>query len=706
MRNLRWTIPALALSTGLGLSACGDKGGKTDGKTGGDKGQTAQGQKAGGEKKGGGAMATEQAVFAVANDIVKAIPKDAKLAFVTTDFTQIASALGRDGLIKAFPVEYGQMRKEMSEIYGDRDILDPAAWAEMGLDASKPMAVAMLDTKYESIAAYLPLTDGAKFDGFVGPILDKAGAPAAKPGSAVRAMKDNNKETWQRAYLIRKGNLAITLYTRASDAEATAMAEKIATLTPEASLSSNGDASGAFAALKYGKHASLWIDLMGMINQPYDIESQFGVKHAREELAKAEADKDETRIASAKRQLEQELEFTKMRADFHAKEMKILGTAFKGLKGLVLGATTEGPMVGFKGSVEFDKGAPLKGIFKKGDGVPMLVQALDTKPIFMGVGNIDIKGLEAYIDTIIAATGQPMTLAQGKAMVEPMIGFKIDDVLALIHGEAGFAVTYDVSKMSTDDPQKAFGGAGTLRLTDGKKFLETVNTLLANPALKGAPIKSVGEGMWEIPVPEFKPVYVGIVGNYLAASPDKGFLERLKAGDGSKSFTNQLSHPGLKSTLNTADASQIWLNDTTLMGYLMLSVGYWDRPAPYNSNPSPEFTAKLKEYEAAQAAAKAQREKDQMASTKEMSVLMGFIGTQAGTVSLTDRGIELAGGQYLGAKDLADTILKVIQKAMAMEKMEREQRNARRPLEEKVDNLYNELSNMNGNNMPQPSKGF
>lgn len=684
MRRTRRTISTLALSAGLTLSACGDKGGAPTPNGEQPTGQAAQ-QSAQKKATGGQSVYSRAALTA-------AIPKDAPVVFVTTDFTEIAKVLGREGLIKAFPVEYGEIRKEMNQIYGDRDILDPAAWAEMGLDASKPMGLAILQTEPEAIAAYVHVSDQAKFDAFVGPILTKAGAAPSTAGDKIRPMNSADDQ-YNQSYLIRKDDLAITLYTRLKGDEGKAMAEKIAGLKQGDALTSRPEIGEAFDALAYGQQGAVWVDIVGLMDSATRPRKSYAVQVAEADLEAAEASKDEGRIAEAKANLAEEKSWSERRQKRQAKEMELIKLAFKGLKGFAMGVTADGPTLGFKASLEMEPTSPLKAIFKKGEGVPMMVKALDTKPTLLSTGNIDAAALERYIDQLVTAAGEGVTLAMAKGMIQAQLGVDVNALIKQIQGEMGFAMTVDQSKLKGEETPQAFGGAFLMRLTDPKGMTTTLNTLMARPELKSM-VKATGEGMWEIPVPNYKTIYLGVVGDYVAVAPEKAFLDRVKAGDDSKSFTKGLTHAGLKATLTTPDAGQVFINDSMFLGYMMMASfgGYWDRPTPYMANPTPEYEAKKKEYEATSAALKAQREKDTEAVNAEMLKIMKLVGTQAGYATPNDRGVLIAGGQFLGGESVTSTILEVAKAAKGIDEMERAQRSARSALQTKADALYDELT--------------
>jgi hypothetical protein len=132
-------------------------------------------------------------------------------------------------------------------------------------------------------------------------------------------------------------------------------------------------------------------------------------------------------------------------------------------------------------------------------------------------------------------------------------------------------VTADLAQLfAGPEAGKSFAVHATIGLSDPKAFGEVLEVLARVPTL--AEVAKRGEGQrWEIPIPDWKPLHVGIVGDQLFMSTDGTFHSRL--GDPSRQgFLSKLDE-AQRAIQGASRTSFVWGLHTALPGAIFLTGG-------------------------------------------------------------------------------------------------------------------------------------
>lgn len=564
------------------------------------------------------------------------LPGNTAAVFVLASPAKLLGAFGYEQLRAAGGERMAEASRELIEATG-HDLLDPAVWAELGVDLNGPMGGAGIASEQEPYVIFLTIGDRAKLDAAITAAFAKGEREATreKVGDADLIAAQG----YDRNVILIRGKTVMIVGVDRHDG-ARALAQKVATQDAATSLARAVEFTAAVKPLEGSQDALVWGNLGLGVRMVMMREGHGGRRAAAQ---KAMFDK-----------------------------------VLKGVSGVAMGGTVKDRALEVSAFLPLAGDALLRRLVKNFDGLPAAFTATSETPLFGMALRLDPKVVIEFMEASMAAEGE--SLDEVRAAAKEMGGVDLDkDVFGVFDGRASFVMTGDLSGLAKEerfDP-KALGGAVVIGLAnaDGLKSLLGMASKMDLP--KG--IKIDPSGTMDLPMPTGHTLHIRLAGNNLVATTDQALADRLVAGDTSASFLAKVSHPDLKALMSRPNQAGWFMMPQQIAG-LWLMVGKSSDPMAMRpeeaidgaSEKSPERIAKEKELAALRATlAETSKARDaaQMASA---TALFDKLGTFAETVEVTEGGLRVRAGEYLGGTpaELVSAILAAMQQKDAAREQE------------------------------------
>jgi hypothetical protein len=288
---------------------------------------------------------------------------------------------------------------------------------------------------------------------------------------------------------------------------------------------------------------------------------------------------------------------------------------------------------------------------RRNASMPAVLRATNSQPLIVGNVLVDPAAALAVVGDVAGAD----TLDELRGLARQMFGLDVDkELIPLFSGDVGFALTSAALHLDEMAPSD-WGVHVVLGATDGRKLGALVDRLRGHPLLAQI-LRQQAVGTYEIPVPGWRSLYLGVVGDWLAVSTEAAFLTRL-GGDGSESFVHGLGQDGLAAVLSRPGATAIGAMQTGVMGWLLVaSRASRKREAMASDGPaSAEEEARRAELAALQERSDALEARLAAAQKGGVAVMQSW-GTTAFHVRVVDGGLVATGGQFLAGVSLAGAL--------------------------------------------------
>ncbi|PKN57629.1 MAG: hypothetical protein CVU56_09830 [Deltaproteobacteria bacterium HGW-Deltaproteobacteria-14] len=540
------------------------------------------------------------------------LPANTAVVFVVGSPMKLLDVFGYAQLRATGGERMAEAARELTEATG-HDLLDPTVWTELGIDLNGPMGGAGVASEKEPYIIFLTIGDRAKLDAAITAAFAKGEREITREqvGDAELIMTQG----YDRNVILVRGKTVMVVGVDRHDG-ARELARKVATQDAATSLARAVEFTAAVKPLEGSQDALVWGNL------------GLGVRMMMR-----------TEAGGGRRAAAQKAMFDKV---------------LKGVSGVAMGGTVKDRALEVSAFMPLAGDALLRRLIKNFDGLPVAFTASSQTPLFGMALRLDPAVVVEFMEASMAAEGE--SLDEVRAAAKEMAGVDLDkDVFGVFDGRASVVVTGDLSGLAQGkrfDP-KALGGALVIGLAnaDGLKSLLGMASKMELP--KG--IKIDPSGTMDLPLPTGHTLYVRIAGNNLLATTDKALAKRVVAGDASASFLTGLSHPDLKALMSRPNQAGWFMMPQQIAG-LWLMVGKSDASMAMRAadaddgatKKSPERIAKEKELAALRASLEETSKARDAAQMAAATKLFDKLGTFAETVEVTEGGLRVRAGEYLG----------------------------------------------------------
>ena len=450
-----------------------------------------------------------------------------------------------------FNAAFDKLTRGVERLFG-YDLLDPQRLREMGVDTEKPFGVAWLSLEDMTFASFVALKDAAAFEEALEALAEKAGWGTLErktEGDALILSAPQAKDGARVSVVLRGGRAFVLL----NDNEALRFSHEIAGVTPEKSLGLVPSFAAAADAFEVGRHTA-------------------GVVH----------------MAALRRQLQ-----TLHSTPVGPKEV-LLDALAQGVSVVLIGADIEQQMLRTTLQIHHEEDAFIGHVLRNSAGRPLLRHELSHPPLLLLAGQVQPEGMLRFLE--LSASVMQIDLAMLTASFEQHAGLKlVDDLLPLLSGEAGFALTGELDdmleSMTLDAALNALDVALVLGLSDGAEMTTLLDRLASPTAIMGLFFNKKEDGSFELPIPGWKRLKIKVVGEQLVLTTDDGLLAKVTAGEAGDGFFAKLEHAQLRGLMERQETALFALLDHRWIGGILL-LEYRDAPIllpePSTLDPVPE----------------------------------------------------------------------------------------------------------------------
>lgn len=554
-----------------------------------------------------------------AQTVLRATPKQADILLATGDVAALIRAAGRDEVVKAIPELYAQAATELRKETGF-DLLDPAQWTQIGLNAAAPGGMFII-TRSLTVGFMITVTDPAKFQAWL-----SAQRPELKPfdveGASVYADK------WGPAIVLKKDALIVLGADRIALAKG--WAPVIAGLAEADALVSDPRVMEGAKALGYGAHIGGFIDFQATVDAMFGLEMRQANPDVPMLMAKARG-LGQPEIAE---QLER---FTEGRGDI-GEQMAIgaiKGMIFGQMGPMSLGIEVEGAAVRLKADLKAGDQSLPRRLLKARDTLSPIGTLAGEKAALLGDVSLDIQQALAIAQTLLM-TGGGGDFVRFQAELVKELGLDLKtDVIPAFTGEIGGAML--LQDLTAEGEKKL--GMTLFAEVDPAKFEKVLGAITKHP-MAGALIRVVG-ARHQIDTP-WRRIEFEVKGTQLVVTTEPTAFDRAPG----RSLAPHLG-PTLGGLLAAKGTTATYAMDLVpLMGMFLIGRFSWDPPGPEVDNPDAKAKELLAQRDALTAQIKAADVEEEKAQLDAMTAMIGPLGHLAATIVETDTGLTIEGGLF------------------------------------------------------------
>jgi hypothetical protein len=592
------------------------------------------------------------------------LPRDTALLLMGTSVNRAAEVLERDRLVKVFATQYTSLKSVISGSLG-RDLLDPATWRDVGLDAGGAVGLAISDLVNPRFVLFATVSDRAKLVALVREVAGKSKVELVEEayGSAslLRPKGENDG-----VIVLRDRFVALVM---GSGPESLELAKRMVTMDPNVSLAAHVGYRKATGGLR-AADVTLYFDVAGMVDQANAQQeahtTETSGNWAQDELVRAQKEgAPPERLAELERQVK-EVQANDERWRRQAEgERALAELVVSGIEGVGFTATVKrsGPV--FDGRVVAGPDAFVRRLFVNREAAPALPVAMNGTPLWCGWGRVDATAGLELVAAMAAADGVVAT--EWKAEAKRGLGLDLEAELApALAGDAELCLVIEGSLgEGRVDPKTQFGLGAIVRVSDAPKAKYLLAKVATSGSELGTRMKKRGEG-YTVDVPDWRTVHVQPVGDRIVVSSDAELGKRLATGDPG-SMPSKIRPPAARGAIDLAGTAASQAFDLSL-GTLWTMVGRASMGGPWVVAPgmTAEQMDKLplsaKSKQAKKAMKKAQEQvealeaKREVAQVKDVLAITDALGIMVTAAIEDDRGFTLTGGQFLRAETLGQVL--------------------------------------------------
>lgn len=617
---------------------------------------------------GGGAAGSGAPIeLAAVEHPAQLLPRGTVLLLTGTSVTRAAEVLERDRLVAAFGPQYTSARAVIVGMMG-HDLLDPAAWPEVGLDPGGPVGLAMSNVNDERFVVFATVSNRTKLVELVRRVAGKAGVEILEePYGSASILRAKGEDDG--AVVLRDGFAAIVLDGRKGAYD---FAKTMVTMDPNVSLASQAGYRKATGGLR-AADMTMYMDVAGMVDQ-VNMQEVRELREAKPESnwaqdelerAKKEGGASPERLAELERQVEEARQW-ELRSRQRSEGERALGELLvSGVEGVGFTATVKrsGPV--FDGRVVAGEEAFLRRLLGNRTGAPALPVAMNGAPLWCGSGRVDPVAAFELVQALALADGAPP--AEQRAAAKRALGIDLEaDLVPVLAGDAELCLAVDGTPGDGRmDPKKDLGLAAIVQLTDAAKAKYVLAKVATSGSEVGKRMKKKGEG-YTLDVPEWRTVHVQTAGDRVVVSTDPELAKRLAVGDPG-SMPSKIRPPAATGAMGLSGTAASQALDLSLaVLWTMMGSSSMGKPMVVGRGLSLEEMEKVplsaKTKKAEKAMRKAQARLDAIEADRQafrVKQTLGFtdgLGIVATAATEDDRGFTLTGGQFLRAESLGRVV--------------------------------------------------
>ena len=504
--------------------------------------------------------------------------------------------------------------------FGERMLLaalDPARWAEVGLDAKRPAGAAWIGVERPMGAFYVGVTDAAVLERAIRslePMLEDTVEIRRVAGAVLLSLKRMDE-----VVLVLRDGYAI-LVAADRDKDAKALAERIAGIEARHTVTAAAPYKASLAELGAGADVSAFLDWKAL--------------------------GDEVHIATA-------------RAPVELAGAILFGRSlYAGSEGMAFGFdVTE---AGIEGVVTWSSGKenPIRKALSPGTGPFSIATVASEHPLYLLAARVHPAAALALVEDGLRASGELRGLTELRNGLRSEMGVDFDkEILPLLTGEAGVAVTGDVEaalKAEHESRGFPFGGSLVVGLTDGPKCKAILAKVFAKLSEEVRPAASI-DG-WSIPTRDDRSIFLAVVGNGLVAS----FSEAVVAGFATAKGSLFEKSPPLAALAGRESLSALMSVDFNFMGTWALAGKEQAKAATARTATglpeTPEVIAKRKALSDLQKQLEDLHDAKNKAEKARMLSISKAFGTLAVGAEPSDNGIVFKAALHAGGPLIRDAV--------------------------------------------------
>lgn len=599
------------------------------------------------------------------------LPRDTLFVLAAHDPQTLLDQMGYGHIAARHPELMKRAMSAAVDVVG-ANILEPGNLPEIGLDPHGSWGLAWLDARHERVAFFAPLVHEERF----ATLLYRLAAHAEMDIS--KAVQGQGTVFWARGHsevaVLIRDRMAFLVISDHGAEDALEAARFMATLQPSGSLAHEARYQAAMERLRFGHEAAGYLDVGALVrmagaaadNADDDDRSREYVEQLRQEVAELEAQgQAEGDIAERKAMLREQVEWLERRDKERKMRARLVERLFGKSAVLAFGMDVDRRAVRSKLVLDLPEDSLLRATLRPARETPVLLEALTSPPMFLIDGTVDPTAVQELVRGLAGSDAED--LDEAKSDLARLLGIDIDrDVLPLVAGEAGFAVTgeLDTSASEEEDLFRSVDVHGVIRVADPARARALLAQIAARLHL--AQKDEGGQAFLVIPIPGFKPVRVAVVGSYLAASTEPDFLARL-AGKGRRPFLQSSEHRGLGELFMARRASFMTMYGASLFTTLFMgrAGGLYRYGLPTPMEPDGEagdvpyseaYRAKEREFARKQDRLRDLEEKRARQEASAWSGLARRFGNTAMTLEVAQHGLTGHAGQFVGDESIGSFV--------------------------------------------------
>ena len=599
---------------------------------------------------------------------VQLLPDTTRVVFTAAGLQALLGMVDIDAIVGKYRSQYDQAAAELVRTMGV-NLLDPAQWTAVGLDASGPMGVALAEMRSETIVAYVTLSDRDKFRA----LLDKLSKGTLVPvledrGLVLKSNPDDDSAIVLRdryAFYVSQSRPARATYDHA---------RSLATIDPARSLTATPRYQQAMISDEPARPLTAYVDAWGLIEDEYSQSAQVQDREpswAEMELERAQtsgAPQDE--LERLRRQVDDDRRWEEQRRQKRITQYDVISRWFRDVGPIVFEFTAD--KAGVTGRVR--SRMPETSIWRtavRNTATPSpVLMALAERPVMLIGGSLDVVAAKALLDDLMRSSGADPAKEYAEFKAETSVDFE-RDLVPLLTGTGGFAMTVSEALLRGDykKSEQEMGFAAALGVNSPQRA-----QALVDAAVQRVPRAKLGRerktGAHTLEIADYRVVYVAVVAGQIVVTTDLGVIQRLSTGaQGSLAKVLASAAVPLVTARDTAGQGMFDLFYPVFMFFGRRSSAPAMRPEePYSLFPevpraridkvarSRAYKAKLREWESTDAKIRREEEAEEKRQTKVVTAVADAIGVQAWHLREQPDGLTLTGGHYFGKGGLTRAI--------------------------------------------------
>ncbi|MEX1367672.1 MAG: hypothetical protein AB1Z98_31375 [Nannocystaceae bacterium] len=593
-------------------------------------------------------------------DAAQMLPRGTSIVVMGHSVAKAAEVFERERLIGEFRPQYEGLRSLLVGSMG-HDLLDPATWQEVGLDANGPLGIAVVDVISGQLVVLATIADRAKLVTWVRDTAGRVGVELiedAYGAASVLRAKDGSGP----AVVMRDDVVALVLE---GGEGPEVLARSMVTMEPNLSLAGQVGYRKATGGLREAD-MTVFVDLERMVEQ-INVQADARISGPSNNWAQEELERAQKEGAPAERlaELEQQaLEEARMQEQWRAVEVAeraLIELVVSGIDGVGVTMTSKrnGPIV--DGRIAAGEEAFVRRLLDNRSGAPVLPVAMNDAPLWCGSGTL---GRDATFELLEAsAAADAKTWPELVAAAKAEIGLDLEaDLRPAMKGEVELCITVE-GKLDpvAKEPAQQIGLGAYLQVQDEAQAKYLLAKIATSSSTLAKRMTKRGSG-YQVAVPDWRTMYVDPVGDRIVISSDKGLAKRIGSGDPG-SMPSKIVPTAARGAMGLTGTAGAQAFDLSLMT-LMFATGTMDygeieiaaaglTPEQMAEVPLSRRSKKAKKaLDAVNEELEAIERKRAGADLEQILAVTDPMGIGVIAATEDDRGFTLTGGQFVRAQGL------------------------------------------------------